>query len=45
VPDQVRIYDTTLRDGCQGAGISLSLLAFRKLAEGERLPMRDAVPV
>jgi 2-isopropylmalate synthase len=25
VPDQVKIYDTTLRDGCQGAGISLSL--------------------
>jgi len=23
--DEVRIYDTTLRDGCQGAGISLSL--------------------
>jgi 2-isopropylmalate synthase len=24
-PDRVTIYDTTLRDGCQGAGISLSL--------------------
>jgi isopropylmalate/homocitrate/citramalate synthase len=23
--DRVAIYDTTLRDGCQGAGISLSL--------------------
>ena len=25
MPDAVKIYDTTLRDGCQGAGISLSL--------------------
>ena len=25
MPDAVKIYDTTLRDGCQGAGVSLSL--------------------
>jgi 2-isopropylmalate synthase len=25
VPNAVKIYDTTLRDGCQGAGVSLSL--------------------
>jgi isopropylmalate/homocitrate/citramalate synthase len=25
VPEAVKIYDTTLRDGCQGAGVSLSL--------------------
>jgi 2-isopropylmalate synthase len=33
--DQVKIYDTTLRDGCQGAGISLSL--GDKLAIARRL--------
>jgi 2-isopropylmalate synthase len=32
---EVRIYDTTLRDGCQGAGISLSL--GDKLAVARRL--------
>jgi 2-isopropylmalate synthase len=31
----VKIYDTTLRDGCQGAGISLSL--GDKLAIAHRL--------